>query len=324
MDKNSTLLSVIIAVKNGEKFIEKCINSIMDNYDQSKYNVEIIVINDNSTDKTMSIVETLSKKLKNIKFANSDGTGVSQARNTGIGLATGKYIVFFDADDYVNENFNAAIEKLDGESDIFVFNMIYETQQKKSDLLKIPDSICNKIIKSDSDEFLKLCNILNNGSQNMIVSREFVIKNDIVFKKFSVAEDMEWNVRLMISNPTITVSNLSYYHYVKHETSVMNSANFNRTKDGIDACKEALKVIESSSLTKKQKKILKKMVISTQYSTLQYYKKMNKADRKLFKEYIRDYQLWLGKPTKFKFWIIRICLLFFGLDVTLFFMSKLI
>lgn len=324
MKKDSTLLSVIIAVKNGEKFIEKCIDSINDNYDSKKYNIEIIVVNDNSKDNTMKVVETLSKKYKNIKSTNSDGVGVSEARNTGINLASGEYVVFFDADDYVDENFKKAVETLNGDADIFLFNILYETKERKTHLIKFPKGVCEKIVNSDEEDFMKICGALNNGSQNKIVRKKFIEEKDVKFKKFSVAEDMEWTVRLMLANPVIYASDYSYYHYVKHETSVMNSANFTRTRDGIEACKEGIKDIDESSLNSKQKKILKKMVISTQYSTFQFYKRMNKEDRKLFKEYLRDYQKWLGKPTKFKFWLIRICLLVFGLDVTLFLTTKLL
>lgn len=324
MKKESTLLSVIIAVKNGEKFIEKCIDSINENYDSKKYNIEIIVVNDNSKDNTMKVVETLSKKYKNIKSTNSDGFGVSEARNTGINMASGEYVVFFDADDYVDENFSKAVELLNNDIDIYLFDMIYETKDSSKTLINYPDEICGKVIKTENVEFIKLCKFYNNCAPCKIVKREFLLKNDIKFKKFSVAEDMEWSIRLVINNPKIFTSKYSYYHYVKHETSVMNSANFTRTRDGIEACKEGIKDIDESSLNSNQKKILKKMVISTQYSTFQFYKRMNKEDRKLFKEYLRDYQKWLGKPTKFKFWLIRICLLVFGLDVTLFLTTKLL
>lgn len=324
MNKDEILLSVIIAVKNGEQYLEDCIKSIINNYDSKKCKIEIIVINDNSTDKTLQVLEELSKKNKILKFSNSSGKGVSDARNCGLQLASGKYVVFFDADDYVDENFKKAIELLDGETELYLFDILFETSSSKKLIVNYPENICSKNLKFEDREYLKLCKLMNNGPVNKIVKKEFLVKNEIYFKRFSVAEDMEWTIRLMINKPCLFISNFSYYHYVKHEASVMNSANFTRTKEAIDACKEALKNINTSILPNKYKKALKRTVINTQYSTLQYYKKMNKEDRVLFKKYIEDYQAWLGIPSKPKFWLIRACLLFFGLDFTLFLMTKFI
>ena len=86
-------LSIIIPAYNAENYIEKCLNSIED-----KDSIEIIVINDGSTDKTMEILN----KYKNIKIINNTNHGVSYSRNSGLKVASGKYIMFVDSDDYLN------------------------------------------------------------------------------------------------------------------------------------------------------------------------------------------------------------------------------
>lgn len=91
-------VSVIIPIYNAEKRIEKCLDSILN---QKYDNIEIICVNDGSTDDTTRILEVYSNNDSRIIVINKENEGVSKARNTGIENATGKYIVFIDADDTI-------------------------------------------------------------------------------------------------------------------------------------------------------------------------------------------------------------------------------
>ena len=90
-------VSVVVSVYNGEKYIEKCIKSILR---QSYKNIELIVVNDGSIDKTKKI---LDKYKESIVVINKNNTGVSDSRNRGIDKATGEYIMFCDADDWLDK-----------------------------------------------------------------------------------------------------------------------------------------------------------------------------------------------------------------------------
>lgn len=93
------LLSVIIPCYNGEKYIEKCINSIKK---QSCNNLEILVIDDGSTDNSLHICENIAKTDTRIKVVHQCNQGSSLSRKTGIGIAKGEYITFVDADDWIH------------------------------------------------------------------------------------------------------------------------------------------------------------------------------------------------------------------------------
>lgn len=96
-------MSFILPVYNVEPYLEKSILSIRDkNLSFEEY--EIIIINDGSTDNSESIVRRLQKKIPNIILINQSNAGVSAARNRGIEMATGEYLVFVDPDDYINAN----------------------------------------------------------------------------------------------------------------------------------------------------------------------------------------------------------------------------
>ena len=94
-------ISVIIPVYNVEKFIEQSIKSVLN---QTYKNLEIILVDDGSTDSSGSICDEYSKKDKRIKVIHQDNKGLSGARNSGLDIATGKYIMFLDSDDYFENN----------------------------------------------------------------------------------------------------------------------------------------------------------------------------------------------------------------------------
>ena len=103
LQENKVKLSVIVPTYKVEAYIEKCIRSLEDQ-DLPKENYEIIVINDGSPDRCRKIVEDLQKEFSNIVLINQENRGVSMARNKGIAIAKGKYIMAIDPDDYILPN----------------------------------------------------------------------------------------------------------------------------------------------------------------------------------------------------------------------------
>lgn len=100
------LISVVVPVYNVEKYIEKCIKSIIA---QTYKNLEIIVVNDGTKDNSIGVIKKYIDQDNRIKVINQENAGLSEARNTGIKNACGKYIVFVDSDDYIDESM---IEKM--------------------------------------------------------------------------------------------------------------------------------------------------------------------------------------------------------------------
>lgn len=93
-----TIVSVIVPVFNGEKFIEKCVQSVLC---QTFTNLQIIVVDDGSTDQTFSILEKLSYRDSRLQLLHQENGGVSRARNSGLAAATGEWVLFVDADDMI-------------------------------------------------------------------------------------------------------------------------------------------------------------------------------------------------------------------------------
>lgn len=156
-------ISIIIPAYNVAPYIEECINSVIS---QTKKELEIIIINDGSTDNTKEIVEKY--KDKRIKFITTKNNGIGKTRNLGLKKATGKYIFFLDSDDYIAKDAMENLYKkaIDEKADIVIGNMIRlkddnslvndeinfpegNLDNNKTQLFEIPLGPCGKLFKRD-------------------------------------------------------------------------------------------------------------------------------------------------------------------------------
>ena len=128
MRKNNIAISVIVPVYNVEKWLDRCINSILL---QSFKNFELLLVNDGSTDNSIEICNNYLKSDERISVFNKKNGGLSDARNYGLSYAKGKYIVFVDSDDYIQENYlfelYHGIHDNDAEVAVCGYNTVTET-----------------------------------------------------------------------------------------------------------------------------------------------------------------------------------------------------
>ena len=123
-------VSVIVPVYNVEKYIRKCLDSLVN---QTLENIEIIIVDDGSTDTSKDIIKEYMDKYKNIKYYQKENGGLGDARNYGLQYATGKYIAFLDSDDYIRvRTYQLMYEKAEKEdSDIVECNFYWTYQNRK-------------------------------------------------------------------------------------------------------------------------------------------------------------------------------------------------
>lgn len=202
-------VSVIVPVYNVEKYLNKCIDSLIN---QSLKDIEIIIVNDSSPDNCQAIIDTYQKNYPNlIKSFIKENGGQGSARNYGLDYASGEYISFVDSDDWLDldmleKMYNLAIKD---NSDIVICDMMdyYEDGSKKffnctqyDSVYKVTPSACNKIFK-----------------------REII--NNIRFLNGLWYEDFNFTTKILLNNPKIsTISNL-YYNCHSRKVSTMNNNN---------------------------------------------------------------------------------------------------
>ena len=250
------LLSIIVPIYNVEKYLRKCIDSLVE---QRYEDAEIILIDDCSTDHSMKIAE-LYQDVPNLKIIKKRvNSGLSDTRNIGLKEAKGKYILFLDSDDYLENGCLFNIEKIikmNNEPSIIYFGF-YEEFEKTNQQNKMYGYVSEKNKLYSSKEFiiseLKQRNLYAAACFG-IYKRDFIVNNQIFFKSGILHEDELWTPQVVMNAKTIYTSDYIYYHYLRRANSITKKCN--KTKNGIDMikiCKELENIFSqiSDSLVKK-------------------------------------------------------------------------
>lgn len=221
-------VSIIIPVYNAMKDLERCIESIIN---QTLQEIQIIIINDGSTDDSLSICEAYAKKDDRITLINKPNGGISSARNAGIEVAKGAYIGFVDSDDWVElEMFeNMYLQVQEAQSEVCMCNYKIDINNKSisevldinQDLLQGEEIVQNLLIHmiSTSDLNSKSGSIMA-SVWRMIVKKELIDKYKFRFnEKFAIMEDLVFSVELFTKCNVISINRGLYYHYVNNINS---------------------------------------------------------------------------------------------------------
>ncbi len=232
------LVSIIIPIYNCEKFLNKCIDSLIN---QTYKNIEIILVNDGSTDSSLKIINKYAAKYKNIIVISQKNSGVSEARNKGIEIASGEFISFVDSDDWVEPNFIAAmVSKLKEENvDAIRCNCVkeYGYKAEKKNLYEL----ANKKYEKKSNNYNIILNehfLYNNeGIENyvmLLLIKSKIIKNKIKFeKKLYMMEDVYFYQQILNSINSIYFYDEYLYHYNNINTSTSATRNPLKAKKNI-------------------------------------------------------------------------------------------
>lgn len=282
-------LSVIIPVYNGEKYIEKNLKKIL------KYvtNSEIIIINDGSTDKTLQIIEKISNKYKNVRIINKKNGGVSSARNVGLSEAKGEYILFVDADDRTLKNIKIA-QKIAREENYDLIKCNYRIQRRIKFIYK---SIhCIKNIKSGEIDIKTVYNSIISGygfncTWGQLIKRD-IIQNLRFDKKYIMAEDLDFNMKLYSKVHRIYYLDKPIVSYMYNNKSATRTNNFKKAKkqilDILEVYSKMYKYISEWNLNIENIKIIDKHIKDTVNNLLNENQEYKEDLIKCYKEYEKN------------------------------------
>ena len=223
--------SVIIPVYNVEKYIDRCLKSILSqNYDD----LEIIVIDNGSTDRSGSICDSYANEYANISVYHIENHGVGPARNFGLSKAKGEFICFVDADDYLVGNLFSDVEnQLDFQLDLLVFSY-YNSIEKNLSEIDRSAKILPTEGKKDKSDFIALFQELCLTDMmytvwNKIYRREFLEEHQIVFESYELGEDVRFNLNVYQHVNAVFLVKSGYYVYISGRVdSAMGQYNPNR------------------------------------------------------------------------------------------------
>lgn len=207
-------VSVIVPIYNVEKYLEKCINSLLS---QTLEDIQIILVNDGSKDNSGNIAKEYEKNNKDrVIYVEKENGGLSDARNYGLKYATGDFIAFLDSDDYIEKNayeemYNKAIEE---NADYVECDFIWEFPNK----IRVDKQYPYK----NKKEMLSFVRVV---AWNKLIKRQLITDNNLEFPKGLRYEDVEFTYKLIPFINKFTYVDKPFIHYVQREGSIANVQN---------------------------------------------------------------------------------------------------
>ena len=204
-------VSVIVALYNKEKNIKKCITSLIN---QSLKEIEIIVVNDSSTDNSLEICKSFKDKRIRI-ISNKTNKGIGYTRNVGIKHAKGEYLAFVDADDYVDKQMYETYYNYCVNNEIDLLNTdYYKIIKGHKNLFKT-----NRFELCNINNNVNIINLINYGPCNKLVYSKIVKDNNILFDENNKYEDAIFVAKTINYAKKIGYLNKAFYNYVIHSES---------------------------------------------------------------------------------------------------------
>lgn len=216
------LVSVIVPIYNVESYLERCVESILQ---QTYKHIEIILVDDGSPDRCGSMCEDYAQKDNRIKVLHKKNGGLSDARNAGLEMAKGKYVLFVDSDDLIKkelvESCVQTAEKNSSDIVIFDFNRVEENEEIVTTM---------EIEKSGTYTLESEPRILfgSPSAVNKLFRRDLFIKTGIRFPVGKYYEDLGTIPKLLLLADKIDYIKKSYYDYMIRSGSIMTAAKFEK------------------------------------------------------------------------------------------------
>ena len=266
-------ISIVVPIYNAEKYLDKCINSMIN---QTKKELEFILVNDGSTDSSEKIIKNY--KDKRIKYFKNKNQGIGKTRNFGIEKATGKYLMFLDSDDYLDIT---ACEKLYNKAEKEKLDLVvFDFYRVEKDGLKevLIDDFKNASLKNNPELLLTI----NLGPCNKLFKREIITDNNSKFIENLKYEDTTFVCETINNAKTIGKLNEFLHYYVIHnnsETTVRDERIF-----------DIIKIVDIVRNYFKEKKYMKEVVDKLTISILTNYtiQQRNQADKKIGMKFIDE------------------------------------
>ncbi|EWM53021.1 glycosyltransferase [Ruminococcus flavefaciens] len=300
------MVSVIIPIYNVEKYLHDCIDSVLD---QTYTDLEIILVDDGSTDSCGAICDEYAEKDCRITVIHKKNAGLSDARNAGLAAASGEYIYFLDSDDYIKKNTIGELLKYAElcKADIVFFDseLVYET--KNTNLKKMKHSL--KYDSHSGAEILRQ-GLNNDDFQTSAVlnffSADFLKKEKRQFKKGIFFEDLLFTVLSYIRSEKVFYLDRSFYIYRIRESSIMTSVPSKKHFLSLLCCISEFRK-ELKKCSKYQKKnALELSIVYAANAYMTLYLRLDRSERKKHRKelrYLRHVQNQITTTSTRKLWI---------------------
>ncbi|GEP50384.1 hypothetical protein FNO01nite_10560 [Flavobacterium noncentrifugens] len=213
------LVSIVVPVYNVERYLARCLDSLLDQ-DLQERDYEIVIVNDGSPDKSLDIATHYAQKHQNIKVISQQNQGLSGARNTGIDHASGKYLFFVDSDDYIEKDILKYLTATadTGMLDFLGFDLVMTRESNLSVKSELPSAENLKIY--NGCDYIAQYNYPNNAVW-YLVNTQFLKEMNLRFEPGRLVEDGMFTTELLLRCQRAAYVKVSVYRYFVNDNSIM-------------------------------------------------------------------------------------------------------
>lgn len=279
-------ISFIIPIYNLEKFLMQCIESIL-NVDFGNYTYEILLINDGSTDSSEKICVNYVNKYNNIHYYFQKNSGVSCARNFGINKSLGKYIMFFDGDDFLKGSNIVELIKLCYDLDLDIIRAdsnIYD-EKTGAEINKVHKRNCLNTVMLTREYIFEAIRRkdIEIVPWSGLFKRDYLLQYNILFPEgIGYTEDHLFFLKALLCKTGAKIFELSYvfYTYRSWLGSVTKKTSLKQGIDAVNVTKQELNFIDSLKTDRRTKNASYKYASATFYQSTSIYGRLSKEERK--------------------------------------------
>lgn len=226
-------ISVIIPIYNVGFYLQECVNSVIK---QTYKNLEIILVDDGSTDECPNICDTYAKQYSNVKVVHKQNGGLSDARNVGILNSTGDYLLFLDADDFWKDStaVQSLVDRINlTHADLLNYSYIkyYEDLKKYINYFEDMEPLPLEFNKLESIQYLLDNNLYIASACNKLIKKSLFEDGNLYFVKGIYSEDIDWCLRLLIKAESVDFICENFYCYRQRSGSITHTINDKKCHD---------------------------------------------------------------------------------------------
>jgi glycosyltransferase involved in cell wall biosynthesis len=318
---DTLLISVIIPVYNVEKYLEKCITSVIQ---QDYRNIEVILVDDGSPDKCPQICDSYSKKDSRVKVIHQTNSGLSLARNAGLRIALGDFIMFLDSDDWWNSevSLRTIVSEVSNNigTDIFVIGAMDYSPVKG--YMKRYDSKNLEKFKNNPGIIEIYKTMINYGNlyeaaYTKIIRRSFIEKNNLIFQQGIISEDTEWFFRVLRCVKKIDIIDVDLIIYRSgREGSIVNTVSAKHVYDLLLIINQSLQYYHNTNNNDIYKNFELSHCSYLWFIVLSKYSLLSKTEKRKIKPFIQKVISVISFSNSWKTKLAYVFTKVFGIEIT--------
>ena len=259
-------VSIIVPIYNSSKYLERCLNSILN---QTYKEIEVILINDGSIDSSEQICQNYCKKDNRVKYFYQKNSGASMARNNGIDKANGEYIMFVDSDDSIDEKMvGTLIHEMECNKVDFVISGMKVIYSNGNEISYSNETIPKVTSQNIPSIIVNLCiNERINGPVAKLYKRDILIKNNVKMPlNIHLNEDLYFNINYVRNIKSLSIDSNAYYNYYNNENSVTGRYYSNRYDMMNFVHNNLISYFENTNVTKSELNMIYYIYVKNVYS----------------------------------------------------------